>query len=214
MRQWELGPLAPGMWTGRILCAPSASVAEQDWGAWSVSVSVRTTPCTATSCDSRGGQCQVGWASPALLLAQCRCGARYAGEACEVQVVSTAFYTLQVVLLVGSNLAMVPAVVLAVRKRMIGERKAVRIVAARVVAFSQSERCPAAESIVLVCSFVVSAVYHMCDTGTMCFDLHYSMLQSLDFLLALLSIGMMALHFTALSRLTRVRARSPRHHAR
>ncbi|CEM39221.1 unnamed protein product [Vitrella brassicaformis CCMP3155] len=103
-------------------------------------------------------------------LYSCSCQYGYHGEACELQYLSQPFSALGVVCLVGSNIAVVPVVMLTWRKGWFF-------------------KC-----LLFANVGIWSAVYHACDVEWLCL-FNYPQLQSLDFTCAFLSFVVVILEF-------------------
>jgi hypothetical protein len=111
-----------------------------------------------TACSAHcSGQCTL-LRSDGVVAGQCVCTNpyRFAGDYCDEQTGSLPFYTFSTFLLVASNAAMIPAVILALRWRLWGE------------------------AVVLGGAAAASALYHTCDQFLFCFSSTYHSLQAMD----------------------------------
>ena len=102
----------------------------------------------------------------------CSCGHRYAGSACQRETSSLAFYILETVALVGSNLWFLFPIWATWRRRLV------------------------LDMIVFVFAMCASSFYHACDIDAFClFSLHFSALQYSDFVGSLVCAFMVVLYF-------------------
>ncbi|KAA0146768.1 hypothetical protein FNF29_07833 [Cafeteria roenbergensis] len=113
---------------------------------------------TLTACSAHcSGQCTL-LRSEGYVAGQCVCTNpyRFAGDYCDEETGSVPFYSLSTGLLVLSNAAMLPAVLLALRWHLWGE------------------------AVVLAGAALSSALYHTCDQYLFCFSSTYHSLQAMD----------------------------------
>jgi hypothetical protein len=111
-----------------------------------------------TACSAHcSGQCTL-LRSEGFVAGQCVCTNpyRFAGDYCDEESGSVAFYTLSTFMLVASNAAMLPAILLSLRWRLWGE------------------------AVVLTGAALSSALYHTCDQFLFCFSSTYHSLQAMD----------------------------------
>ncbi|CAN0015086.1 unnamed protein product, partial [Discosporangium mesarthrocarpum] len=145
---------------------------------WALEVSpeVNFRHCSNISCPPERGFCRAGLSGSAGsgVVLRCMCHYGFAGEGCAQRIGSVASLVWQAVLLVGSNLAVVPSVLLAVRK-------------------GPPAAGPAAT---LTLNGVWSALYHLCDLEVTCAAgvLDYRALQALDFFFSFLSVAAIAVY--------------------
>jgi len=113
---------------------------------------------TLTACSAHcSGECTL-LRSEGFVAGQCVCTNpyRFAGDYCDEETGSVAAYSLATALLVVSNAAMIPAVLLALRWHLWGE------------------------AVVLAGAALSSALYHTCDQYLFCFSSTYHSLQAMD----------------------------------
>ena len=98
------------------------------------------------------------------LIYTCDCKEHYAGRHCEKKGISDNIYYLGITCTVGSNLFMIPALISGI----------IRGYYAEVIIFSTN--------------MLASMAYHMCDYNFYCFNLNYSLLHDMDFILSYFSV--------------------------
>lgn len=134
----------------------------------SVQLKIVVTPCPPHTCAH--GTCLVREGN--IITSSCRCRYPYAGERCDAMAISMPFYTVQVVLLVISNFAMLPAVLLSFHHELY-----VIVVG-------------------LITASVSSGVYHLCDMDAICLvNLSFESLHVLDVLFTSGMISMLILYY-------------------
>lgn len=94
----------------------------------------------------------------------CDCDEQYTGRHCEKEGLGNSTYILGLLMLSGSNLAMIPAIILGTYQGYYGE------------------------VVIFAANMIASGIYHICDYGYYCFSFKYSFLHDFDFILSYLSV--------------------------
>ena len=113
------------------------------------------------SCN--GHTCQLSFEN-GFLTGECHCSMTKGGSDCSQRVKSQSLFVVEVILLVASNVAFVPAIYYAYSHRYY------------------------VECLLFCLSMVVSALYHLCDEAVWCVAGSYSVLQFSDFFFAFSSV--------------------------
>lgn len=140
-----------------------------------VRLQVLVDPCDPDPCR-HNGICSV-LDRQDVIVAQCTCRYPWAGAYCDTLAMSREVYTWEMLLLVLSNSVMIPAVLESVSQT-----------------HYQIATC-------LSASALFSAVYHLCDTDTVClFTLSFEALHVLDVLFSVVSIASLLLFYAPITR--------------
>lgn len=138
-------------------------------GTFEISLSLLFTPCTSDSCVHGTCITQDG----DIPSSSCECIYPYAGETCDEMGISYYFYIIQVILLVSSNFAMIPVIILCIKNNLF---------------FLAST---------FTLSSFASLIYHLCDTDVYCVaDFSFFSLHIIDILFSILSICSIILFHT------------------
>lgn len=135
-------------------------------------VGINIAHCHAGSCVH--GKCVVNEESDVQHFA-CECHYPYGGERCEQMAVDMPLYVVQVLLLVSSNIAAMPGIVLSAHHHLF---------------------------MLAMCIFLAalsSSLYHLCDMGVLCVGgLSYASYQVFDVLFCLTTVGVVCVHHSPL----------------